>query len=161
MVMMSVCGYTCLPLRVTNRISGKRKKDSFMGSEFTYEDMGAKKVKDYEFKYLKEEQVNGKKIHVIEGLAKLEESAYSKTVFYIDDEHKELQKAELYGKNGKLMKIMKNEKIDVIDGRRIPTFISMKNVIDGDVTEIKLKNIEIDVDIPENHFTERYMQRVR
>lgn len=144
----------------TNRVSGKRKRDSFMGSEFTYEDMNDRKVEDFELSYVKEDTLNGAKVHVIEGKVKDKDSAYSRVVFYVDDEHNEIQKTDMYSVAGDLAKVMTIRKIEVIDGHRIPTQMEMKTMSDGDSTLLNLKAVKIDVEIPEAHFSERYLPKV-
>ena len=144
----------------TNRVSGKRKRDSFMGSEFTYEDMNDRKVEDFEFTYLKEDSLKGVKVHLIEGKVKDKDSAYSKIVFYVDDGHKEIQKTDMYSVAGDLAKVMTINKIEVIDGRRIPTQMEMKTLADGDSTLLNMKSVKVDVEIPESHFSERYLPKV-
>ncbi len=145
----------------TNRISGKRKRDSFMGSEFTYEDMSDRDMEDYKFTYIKKDQLRGKTVHVINGEHLDKDSGYSKTIFYVEDEHKEILKADMYSRSGDLEKIMNNHEIEVIDGRRIPVRITMESKVDGDSTEIKMREIKLDQPIPDNHFTQRYMPKVR
>ncbi|MCG8477301.1 MAG: outer membrane lipoprotein-sorting protein, partial [Cytophagales bacterium] len=58
-------------MKKTRRISGSSaKKDYFMGTDFTYDDMGNRNVDEDEHKLLKEENVDGNICWVIESKSK-------------------------------------------------------------------------------------------
>ena len=57
-------------LRKIKRISSKNKKGYFMGTDFTYADMGARDFDDYNYKLVGEETIEGQACYVVESLPK-------------------------------------------------------------------------------------------
>jgi hypothetical protein len=71
-------------MKKTRRISGtSAKKEYFMGSDFTYDDMGNRDVDSDNHKLLKEETVNGQSCRVIESTPKESDGLYSKNISWI------------------------------------------------------------------------------
>ena len=52
------------------RISSKKRSDSFMGSDISYEDMSTRKNDDYNFNLIGLESYNGTKCHLLESIPK-------------------------------------------------------------------------------------------
>jgi len=70
-------------LKKTKRISSDSKSDYFMGSDFTYDDLGDRKLEDDTHKLLREETIDGKECYVVESVSKDEDYMYSKTITWI------------------------------------------------------------------------------
>jgi len=70
-------------LKKVKRISSDSKSDSFMGSDFTYDDLGDRHPSADEHKLLREEKLNGDDCYVVESIPKEEEYMYSRTVTWI------------------------------------------------------------------------------
>lgn len=73
-------------LKRVKRISSKNKSGSFMGSEFSYEDLSSFNIDKYDFK--KEEAIkvilNGKEVYKVQRIPNYKYSGYTKQVSYID-----------------------------------------------------------------------------
>lgn len=87
------------------RISSKNKTSSFMGAEFSYEDLSSQEVEKYSYKLLPE--VKSKELGDVWGLEKtpLKESGYSKQVHYISKKYLQAVKVEYFDKKNSLLKI--------------------------------------------------------
>jgi len=62
----------------TKRISSDSKSDYFMGSDFTYDDLGDRKLDDDTHNLIGEENINGVDYYVVESTPVDEEYMYSK-----------------------------------------------------------------------------------
>src|SRR5690606_41082293 len=62
-------------------------RSPFMGSEFSFEDIGGQQVDDYTYKYLRDEKVDGQDTFVIESYPKEKNSGYTKVITWVDKEH--------------------------------------------------------------------------
>ncbi|WP_235044582.1 outer membrane lipoprotein-sorting protein [Methylohalobius crimeensis] len=91
-------------LKRVKRISAANKGGSFMGSEFSYEDMTAPVLEKYTYKYLRDDNYKGRSVFVTERYPKDENSLYSKQVIWTDQEHYIPWKIEYYNRRGDHLK---------------------------------------------------------
>lgn len=92
-------------LNRVKRISSKNKTASFMGSEFSYEDLGSQELEKYTYKFLKEETFNGRKVWVLERYPVNKKSGYKKQISYIDQRMLTPLKVEYFNRRGDLLKV--------------------------------------------------------
>ncbi|GAB6067202.1 outer membrane lipoprotein-sorting protein [Methylothermus subterraneus] len=93
-------------LKRVKRIAAANKGGAFMGSEFSYEDMGAPEIEKYTYKYLGEESYQTRPSFVIERYPKDEHSLYSRQVAWIDKELYIPWKVEYYNRRGEHLKTL-------------------------------------------------------
>ena len=146
-------------LRKIKRISSDSKSDYFMGSDFTYDDLGDRHPSEDTHKLLREETVNGEQCYVVESIPKDEEYMYSRTVTWVIKDKWIGFKKEFYDEDGDLLKILTIKKYDKINGFWIITESEMNNIQKEHQTNIQLINVKINSGIPDNKFTERMMRR--
>ncbi len=85
-------------LKKTKRIAGTSKGGSFVGSDFSYEDLVPFNIDKYAYTFLREEVINSKACYVSEATPKDSSSVYAKTVSWIDGQTFQTLKAEFYDK---------------------------------------------------------------
>ena len=146
-------------LKKVKRISSDSKSDYFMGSDFTYDDLGDRKLDDDTHTLLREETIDGVDYYVVESIPKDEDYIYSKTVTWIRKDNFIGLKKEFYDEDGELLKILKIKKFEEISGFLVITNSEMENVQKNHRTIMKLDNIQINTGIPASKFTERMMMR--
>ncbi len=141
------------------RIASHMKHDNFMGTDFSYEDMGET---DYEDKYsakILEEKENE---YILEAIPKEgSDVGYSKLKLWIDKERWLMDKVEFYNKKGKLLKILTNTGKENIQGYWTHTKMEMHNVVDQHKTIFKLIKVEFDTGLNDDFFSQRYLKRER
>jgi hypothetical protein len=94
-------------LRRVKRISSNNKSGSFMGSEFSYEDIASQEVEKYTYKWLRDEELNGQPCFVIERYPKDQRnSGYTKEVVWIDKDEYRTLKVEYYDRKSALLKTL-------------------------------------------------------
>jgi outer membrane lipoprotein-sorting protein len=146
-------------LKKVKRISSDSKSDYFMGSDFTYDDLGDRKINADVHTLLREEAVNDKNCYVIESISKDEDYMYSKTLTWIDKETFIGVKKEFYDEDEDLLKILKIKKVEKLNDLYIVTHSEMKNVQKNHSTTMILSNVKINTGLSEGKFTERMMTR--
>ncbi len=146
-------------LKKTKRISSDSKSDYFMGSDFTYDDLGDRKLEDDIHKLLREETLDGKECYVVESVSIDEDYMYLKTVVWVDKSNFTGVKKEFYDEDEDLLKILTIKEVEEISGIWMITNSEMKNVQKNHRTSIILTNIQINTGISESKFTERMMMR--
>ena len=144
-------------LRRTRRISSDSKSDYFMGSDFTYDDLGDRHPNQDNHKLLREETINGKACYVVESTPKEDDYMYSKTVTWVMKDNFLGLKREFYDDRGRLLKILTIKRFEKIDGFWTILETEMHNVQRDHKTLMKFENVEYNKGIPNSRFTERSM----
>jgi outer membrane lipoprotein-sorting protein len=91
-------------LRRVKRISSKNKSASFMGSEFSYEDLGSQEVEKYQYKFIKDSKWDGHDIWLMERTPK-KKSGYSKQIMYMSKKLNSALKIEYFDRKKELLKV--------------------------------------------------------
>lgn len=141
------------------RISGSSKNDDFMGTDFTYEDMGSRDLDKDDFLLTGTESVGGSECWVITATAKEKNDAYSKRIVWVRQDCSVVARAEYYDRQGKLLRVLTVPSIEVIDGIWTATVMEMKNVQDGHATKIELRDIEYNLELDDALFTVSAIER--
>ena len=103
-------------LKKVKRISSDSKSDYFMGSDFTYDDLGDRHPSEDNHKLLREEKFNGEDCYVVESIPKEKEYMYSRTVTWIIKDKWIGLKKEFYDEDGEHLKTLSVGKFEKIDG---------------------------------------------
>lgn len=146
-------------LKKTKRISSDSKSDYFMGSDFTYDDLGDRQPNQDIHEFLREEKVNNEDCYVVESVSKDKNYMYSKTITWIIKDKWIGLKKEFYDEDEDLLKILKVNKYEDFSGLWIITNTEMKNEQKDHKTIMKLENVKINTGIDNGRFTERFMTR--
>lgn len=141
-------------MKKTRRISGaSAKKDYFMGTDFTYDDMGSRNIDEDEHKLLREETVNGHNCWVLESTSKDSRDIFSKKISWIRQDCLIAVKVEYYDKLGKLHRTLIMSNINKVEGFWIAQKMDMRNVQTNHKTIITIENPKYNINIDENAFT--------
>jgi len=138
------------------RIASHNKKESFMGSDFSYEDMGTSGfTKFYDAKLLNEND----KEWVLELTRKPDVSKpYSKIKMWVSKQSELPEKMELYDDAGNLWKVAEEE-AKKIGNYWIPVKIKMKDMKKNSYTVLEMKDIKVDQGLGSGIFTKRFLRR--
>jgi outer membrane lipoprotein-sorting protein len=145
-------------LQRVRQISSSSRGESFMGTEFTFYDMGSHDIDEFTYTLMKEELVDGELSFTIQVLPKKAEF-YSKAIIWIRKSNFIPIKADFYNLKGEYEKQGKFSQVKNIQGINTPTHVEMRNVKDNRTTILELSNILYDKGLKDDIFTERYMKR--
>ena len=141
-------------MKKTRRISGSSSKtDYFMGTDFTYDDMGSRNVDEDSHTLLREEDKDGHKCWVVESVPVDKHEIYSRKVSWIRQDCLTAAYVEYYDKLNKLHRVL-----TISDVRKVQDYwtihkMEMKNVQTGHSTVIVVKNPKYDINIDKGLFT--------
>jgi len=136
-------------------ISASEKSDRFMGSDFTYEDLGDQAPEDYRF-----ELESGTDSSYVLKAEKPGSSQYHFIRFYIDRKRYILQKAEYFNEEETMIKRLISR-----DFRKVkeevwqPGTMTMFDLVEDRKTTLTWNNRTFDESIPSWRFTERGLKR--
>ncbi len=146
-------------LKKVKRISSDSKSDYFMGSDFTYDDLGDRKLDDDTHTLVGSETIDGIDYYVVESVPKDEEYMYSKTKTWVRKDYFIGLKKEFYDEDGELLKVLKIKDFAKISGFIVITSSEMENVQKNHKTTMELSDVKINTAIPTSKFSERMMMR--
>ena len=148
------------------RIAAEDKYSSFVGSDFSYEDVSGRDLADDTHRLLGEEPLDGRETFVIESIP-LASAAFTKRVSWIDKENFLPLKIEYYDTQNQLQRIFTANAIEDIaaddeDLERVyPTVMkrTMENVKSGHRTVVTVTSVSYDLGLSDEDFSERHMRR--
>ena len=102
------------------RVSNSARTDSFMGTDFTYEDMAMDDLDQFDLALTGEADVDGQACYVIEVVPATEterrESGYSKRVFHVRKDILFTVKVEFHDPRGRLIKVQTAHDLERVSG---------------------------------------------
>jgi Outer membrane lipoprotein-sorting protein len=147
-------------MKKTRRISGSSaKKDYFMGTDFTYDDMGSRNIDEDSHKLIREETIEEHKCWVVESTSKDKQDIFSKKMTWIRQDCLIALKVEYYDKLEKLHRKLLLSDIKKVDGFWQAHKLHMSNVQTMHQTEITIANPKFNIDVNENLFTVSNLSR--
>jgi len=147
----------------TRRIAASESGGSFMGTDFSYDDISSmdRDVSLDTHTFIREETLNGKSCYVIQSVPKDNSFQYSKTVVWIDKTSFLIYKSEMYNRRDELVKVMEMSDFKDVQGRLTPMQTKISTVTAGSSTTIYMEIIKYDDQIPEAVFTTAYLETGR
>ncbi len=143
---------------LVKRISADDKNSSFVGSDFTYEDVSGRHWTEDTHELIGEEKLGEYDVYVVESIPNEESKGFSRKVSYIHKTNFLPLKEEYYDKNDKLIRVFTVEKIEIIDGIATPTIRKMENIKKNQYTIVEFSGINYNAGVGEDIFTERFLK---
>ena len=149
-------------LKRVKRISASRRSGSFMGSEFSYEDMSPPEVEEYAYKYLRDEPCGGLTCTVIEQVPRNAQSGYSRKVVWQDTGELRTWKLELYDRKGAHLKTLTFANYrQYLDRYWRAERQTMVNRLTGARTVLKWTEFRFRTNLRDREFSHTALRRVR
>lgn len=145
-------------IRLVRRIAADDKRSSFVGSDFTYEDVSGREVDDETHTLLGEETLNQRPVYRIESVPKAKVD-YARRLSWVDRERFLPLKEEYHDARGELMRSFSADETRDVDGHWTVTRRTMRNAQSGHRTEVVYDEVGYGVGLPEDLFSERYLRR--
>ena len=149
-------------LKRVKRINASRRSGSFMGSEFSYEDMSSAEVEEYTYRYLRDEPCGELICTVTEHFPLDEKSAYSRKVTWQDTGELRTWKMELYDRRGSLLKTLTFANYrQYLDQYWRAAEQTMVNHLTGASTVLKWTDFRFRSNLDDSEFTQTALRRIR
>ena len=149
-------------LKRVKRINSSKRSGSFMGSEFSYEDMTAPEVEEYTYRYLRDEPCGELTCTVIEQFPLDKKSGYSRKILWQDTDELRVWKMELYDR--------RNSHLKTLTFKHYQKFLdefwrageqTMVNHLTGASTVLKWTGFKFRTNLVASEFTKTALRRVR
>jgi len=152
--------YLYLPgLKEKRQIAGSAKNDSFMGTDFSYNDLEQKSIEDSKHVRKPDEKQSGIDCFKIESTPTDEGNEYSRLEVWVDKADYLPLKIYFYDKKGKHYKTLVAQMVEPVDGDITITKLMMKNVKKGSKTIMKLEALDRTKTFPKSLFDESTLDK--
>lgn len=150
-------------LKRVKRIASRNKSGPFMGSEFAYEDLSSQEVEKYRYKYLRDEDLDGRASMVIERYPAYEHSGYTRQLVWVDKAIWRATKIEFYDRKNDLLKTLTFH--DYKPYLEKPFYradrFEMENHQTGKSTTLLWSNYRFDTGLTDRDFDRNSLKRAR
>ena len=149
-------------LKRVKRISSSKQSGSFMGSEFSYEDMGAVEVEKFRHRRLREEACGKLRCTVLERVPLSRDSGYSRQVIWLDREELRTRQIQYFDRREKLLKTLVVEDYKkYLDRFWRGGKLTMTNHLTRKSTVLLWSDYEFGTDLDLGDFTQTALKRAR
>jgi len=145
-------------LRNTRRISGDATDDYFMGTDFTYDDMGDRNVDEDTHSLLRKEPLGETPCWVVESVPVDPADRYTKKINWIDKEKKLALKTDYHDKDG-LLKTYVVDTVEKINGFWTVTAMHMENHVESHKTLMAFRKVRYDTGLKDTQFRVNALSR--
>ncbi|MBF0224135.1 MAG: outer membrane lipoprotein-sorting protein [Desulfobacterales bacterium] len=146
-------------LRKITRISSSNKNASFMGSDFSYEEVDKRPLNKDDFKLLREEQFDGNDCYVLEFTAKDKEETFPKRIAWVKKDNFISVKVESYDSSGNLAKVFTVSRLKEIDGVWTVLSCKMEDLRTKGYTTMELSNVKYNTGLSDRMFQKESLGR--
>jgi len=147
--------------RIVSQSLNSPKTGSLFGSEIAYEDMEKIKLSDYEYSYLGEGKVDGKKVNILESFPtakRAKKTSYGKGKIWVDMVSYIVLKSESYNRRGKLVKTFYSKKLKKIGGIWVARLFIVVNHKNQRMTMMKTDKIALNINVASGLFEVRALK---
>jgi len=145
-------------LRRVRRVVSNQKKNRFVNTDFTYEDLQRRKVDQDTHRILKTETYDDRLCWVLESIpVENANSQYSRRVSWVAQDLYIPLKVEFYDKRRRLVKQLLNRNLKKIDGFWTVMDAEMQDLNKKTRTLMRISEIKYNRGIPDRVFTKEYM----
>ena len=149
-------------IKRVKRISSVNKSGSFVGSEFSYEDLVSIEVDRYSYTYLRDEACGTLTCFVVEMKPVYKHSGYTKLITWIDQDEYRINKIDFYDrKESKLKTMTYTGYKKYLDQYWRAHRLEMINHQTGKSTVLEFADYEFQVNVSKSHFSAGRLKRVR
>lgn len=152
--------YLFMPaLGSVRKIAGSQKNGSFVGTDFTYNDMTILGGGEYKEDYNATVESASSDQYILRLEPTDKEINYEYLKMWVDTNKWFPTKIEFYDSDEKLEKVLTNQNIEQVNGYWTARELTMEDVKKGSRTVLHLDKIAYDVSIDDQIFTTRYLSR--
>ncbi len=144
---------------LVKRIASDNKQESFVGSDFSYEDVSGRLPILDKHEFLPKEEYNGSMMTIVKSTPlNLKKSDYAFRKTWIDSSYLLPIKEEYFSSKDELLRVFTIDKIEEIEG--IPTAVTrtMKNIKKKHATTIEFREVTFKVELKPEDYSERLLK---
>lgn len=146
-------------INMVKRIAAQDKRSSFVGSDFTYEDVSGRDIEEDNHVIEREEKVGNRNCYVVKSTPKGKDADFGHKVTWVDKGNFLPLKEEQYDKRGGRYKLFTADEVADIKGFATVIKRTMKNLQTGHRTEVAYVKTDYDLGVEDSLFTERFLRQ--
>jgi hypothetical protein len=149
----------------TRRIAGAEAQDSFVGSDFTYEDISGRELDDYTYAMVEQDATwtapDGQRVPAwrIESRAKDAQARFPRVVSTIRKDNFVIVHADIHNRRDERQKIYDVRRLDLVQSIWTLSEIVMTNTSEQTHTELLVKSARYNTGLAEADFSRRELER--
>jgi len=144
-------------LKAVRRVAADDKRSSFVGSDFTYEDISGRDLEEEQHELVRGESLDDRPVYVVESKPR-SAGTYARRLSWIDSERWLPLKEEYYDAEDKLQRTFHADEVLMIGGHWTVAARTMANAQTGHRTEVVFNSMRYDHGLADEQFTERSLR---
>jgi len=146
-------------INMVKRIAAQDKRSSFVGSDFTYEDVSGRDIEDDTHAIEREEKAGNRDAYVVKSTPKGADADFGYKLTWVDKASFLPLKEEQYDKRGAPYKQFTAD--EVVDVKGFPTVVrrTMRNLQTSHRTEVGYLKTDYNLGLEESLFSERFLRQ--
>jgi outer membrane lipoprotein-sorting protein len=151
-------------LKRARQISAGAKRESFVGTDFSYEDLAIiTQITDWtdadaHTALVRDEAVDGQACHVIEFTPAAKDVSYGRIVVWITTKDTNILKFTLHDKAGRMLKVLTMSDIRNVGNIPTPFHMEVRNEETGSHTIVDFTEVKYDTGLHDDMFTQRGLE---
>jgi hypothetical protein len=147
------------------RIAGSERQESFVGSDFTYEDIGGRALEDYTYTLadanaaFTDAEGRAHPAYQLESRAKQADALYPRVVSLVRKDNFVVVRAEIFNRRNEREKEYRVLRLEQIKGIWTAMSVVMTNELDHTRTEMTTTSVDYNVGLKESDFSRRELER--
>ena len=147
------------------RIAGSEAQESFVGSDFTYEDIGGRELEDYTYALLADNETwtapDGSRHAVcrLESKSRKADARFPRVVSLIRKDLDIAVQAEIFNRRNERQKLFEAKRIEKIDGYWTVTSMTMSDAAEGTRTDLLVEKAEYNIGLKPDDFSRVQLER--
>ena len=150
------------------RIAGSETQESFVGSDFTYEDIGGREFEDYTYRLIEgggapttwiAPDKSSHPVAVLESTSRDANARFPRVVSLVRRDNFIVVRAEVRNRRDEVQKIFEAVRVDKVSGYWTVLEMRMSDAAQRTRTEIVLEKVEYDVGLKPDDFSRRELER--
>lgn len=141
------------------RIAGSEAQESFVGSDFTYEDIGGREFDDYTYTLVNDTAANGA-AYTLESRAKNQAARFPRVISTVRKDNFVVVHAQMFNKRDELAKEFEASKVEKVGKYWTVMAMTMKDLGQKTRTEMVVDKAEYDIGLGDDAFTRRELEKV-
>lgn len=146
-------------INMVKRIAAQDKRSSFVGSDFTYEDVSGRDIEDDNHVIEREEKVGGRDCYLVKSTPKGTDADFGYKFTWVDKANFLPLKEEQYDRRGARYKQFTADEVAEVKGQPTVVKRTMKNLQSGHRTEVAYLKTDYDLGIEDSLFSERFLRQ--
>lgn len=148
-------------IRRVRRLAAQERRQRFIGTDFTNEDLSERVLDDFTYKLIGEgEEIDGRKTYKIEARpVSPDKSQYAYVYIRVPKDAPYAVMAEMYDKQGQKQRILKAGNLEKISGIWVAKRVEMNTPAEGTKTILTLEDIRFNTGLKEDMFTQQALEK--